>query len=399
MDLSRVSKKNPHEDSRITLTAIDSKTMENYDNYYNTLPEKHKLLVQLNRKKISSRTKYSNEYHELTKKIIELETEIGDIENKTHQINYLLRAAPHFLEYSQSSVINPETKLFYNESDQNNTNSNTNTEEKTAKKARQTTESTKFFVTRDGTNRGKICQEYIKDCIGDGYSLSTKSNEIEATLELTCKNCGVEKLTNPRESYASCPNCGEMSKYQDTQNNKGEYSEEVEVLSPFAYKRINHFKEWISTLVAREGSGPPQEVIDELYRELKKDKIENKKDVTEERIRGYLKKLKHSKLYENIPAIIAKICGVQPPPISPKLEATLISMFQQIQAPFDKYSPSKRSNFLSYSYTIRKLLQLLGQHHLVEKLSLLKSREKLYQQDVIWKKICKDLGWKYFPSL
>ena len=90
MDLSRVSKKSPHEDSRITLNAIDCKTMENYNNYYSTLPDKKKLLVQLNRKKNSSRTKYSNEYHELTKRISILESEINEMENKSHQINYLI---------------------------------------------------------------------------------------------------------------------------------------------------------------------------------------------------------------------------------------------------------------------------------------------------------------------
>jgi hypothetical protein len=170
-------------------------------------------------------------------------------------------------------------------------------------------------------------------------------------------------------------------------------------LSPFAYKRINHFKEWISTLIAREGSGPSQEIIDELLRELKKDKIESRDEVTEERIKVYLKKLKHSKLYEHIPAIIFKLCGVSPPQISPQLESKLIEMFQQIQNPFERHSPPERKNFLSYSYVIHKLLQLLRQDHLLVKLPLLKSREKLYQQDLIWKGICSDLRWRYFPSL
>ena len=30
---------------------------------------------------------------------------------------------------------------------------------------------------------------------------------------------------------------------------------------------------------------------------------------------------------------------------------------------------------------------------------LLKSREKLQQQDFIWKKICNDLEWEYIPSI
>ncbi len=397
MDLSRVSKKSPHEDSRMTLSAIDCKTIDSYNNYYNTLPDKKKLLSQLIRKKNSSRTKYSNEYHELSKRINDLELEIYDIENRTHQINYLMKAASHFLEYTQQSNIQQGQRKTNGPKHQKTHNnesigSNFDNEEKE-------NEPIKFFITRDGTNRGKICQEYIKECIGDGYSLSTKSNELEINQELTCGTCGLEKLTNPRESYASCPCCGEISKYQDTQNNKGEYSEEVEVLSPFAYKRINHFKEWISTLIAREGSGPPQEVIDELLRELKKDKVETRDEVTEERIKGYLKKLKHAKLYEHIPAIIFKICGVPPPQISPRLEAKLIEMFQQIQNPFEKHAPKARKNFLSYSYTIHKMLELLKQSQLVDKLPLLKSREKLYQQDVIWKGVCSELKWRYIASL
>jgi len=403
MDLSRISKKSPHEDSRMTLNAIDAKTMENYNFYYSSLPDKKKLYAQLVRKKNSSRTKYSNEYHELSKKITDLELEIYDIENKTHQINYLMKAASHFLEYTQQSTIQQSQigrkiqKLKIDSKIDSKIEKEDDEDEEEEEEVEK--EPVKFFITRDGTNRGKICQEYIKECIGDGYSLSTKSNELEVNQELTCKTCGVEKLTNPRESYASCPNCGEISKYQDTQNNKGEYSEEVEVLSPFAYKRINHFKEWISTLIAREGSGPPQEVIDELLRELKKDKVESREEVTEERIKGYLKKLKHAKLYEHIPAIIYKICGVPPPMISPRLEAKLIEMFQQIQNPFEKHAPQGRKNFLSYSYCIHKMLQLLRQDHLLEKLPLLKSREKLYQQDVIWKGICSETKWRYINSL
>jgi predicted RNA-binding Zn-ribbon protein involved in translation (DUF1610 family) len=291
-------------------------------------------------------------------------------ENDSDKINYLLKAASHFLEYTSKKN---------EESSQEIVNG--------------------FFITKDGTNRGQICQNYIKECIGDGHSLSTKSNEVDANQELTCVTCGLEKLTNPRESYASCPGCGEVTKYQDSQNNKGEYSEEVEVLSPFAYKRINHFKEWISTLIAREGTGIPQEIIDELLRELKKDKIETREEVTEERIKFYLKKLKHSKLYEHIPAIIFKLCGVSPPQISPQLEAKLIEMFQQMQGSFDKHAPPDRKNFLSYSFVIHKLLELLGQRHLLDKLPLLKSREKLYQQDQMWKGICSDQKWRYFASL
>ena len=62
-------------------------------------------------------------------------------------------------------------------------------------------------------------------------------------------------------------------------------------------------------------------------------------------------------------------------------------------------SKKTRKNFLSYSYVIRKFLELLGEDKYISYFPLLKSREKLYQQDVIWKGICAKLKWAFYPSL
>ena len=74
-------------------------------------------------------------------------------------------------------------------------------------------------------------------------------------------------------------------------------------------------------------------------------------------------------------------------------------MFKEIQMPFMKHCPESRKNFLSYSYVLHKFCELLEFDHLLEYFPLLKSREKLHQQDVIWEKICKDVQWQYIPSL
>lgn len=366
MDLSKVSKKNPHSDSRMTLSAIDTKTVEQFNEYYDSLPEKEKLLNRLIRKKNGMRKTYSNEYHELCKEIIQLQQEISDMKDQDKYINYLMKAAPHFLEYSNAA---------------NNFLTNNVTTEEIYQG---------FYIKKnEGMSRGRICEEYVKDCIGDGYSLSTKSKESNLSSDLTCETCGIEKLLNPRESYASCPNCGEVTKYQD---NKGEYSEEVEVLSPFAYKRINHYKEWLNTLTGEEGSAISEEVIDLLRYEMWKNNIETAEQVTEDLIKEWLKKLKLSKLYEHAPAIRFKLCGIPPPKISRELKEKLIEMFQQIQIPFEKHAPKNRKNFMSYSFTLHKMCQLLKQDYLLDRLSLLKSREKLHEQDKIWEGICKEMN-------
>jgi hypothetical protein len=74
-------------------------------------------------------------------------------------------------------------------------------------------------------------------------------------------------------------------------------------------------------------------------------------------------------------------------------------MFQQIQAPFELVKPPERHNFLSYSFVLYKFLELLKHDEYLPHLQLLKSTEKLYQQDRIWKDICKILRWEFISTV
>ena len=56
-------------------------------------------------------------------------------------------------------------------------------------------------------------------------------------------------------------------------------------------------------------------------------------------------------------------------------------MFQQIQIPFSNNCPPNRKNFLSYAYVLHKFCELLEYDYLLHIFPLLKSREKLLQQD------------------
>ena len=82
-----------------------------------------------------------------------------------------------------------------------------------------------------------------------------------------------------------------------------------------------------------------------------------------------------------------------------EMEEELRRMFREIQIPFIKYCPKNRKNFLSYSYVLHKFVELLELDDFINCFILLKSREKLHQQDQIWKKICEHLKWQYIPSI
>ena len=93
------------------------------------------------------------------------------------------------------------------------------------------------------------------------------------------------------------------------------------------------------------------------------------------------------------------ISGEKTPILTRPNEEQLRIMFKEIQTPFMNNCPDDRKNFLSYSYVLHKFCELLELDHLLVYFPLLKSREKLQQQDAIWKKICKDLKWQYIPSV
>ena len=74
-------------------------------------------------------------------------------------------------------------------------------------------------------------------------------------------------------------------------------------------------------------------------------------------------------------------------------------MFKEIQIPFQNNCPAYRKNFLSYSYILHKFVQLLELDEFISCFLLLKSREKLHQQDLIWKQICEYLKWEFIASV
>jgi len=346
MNTYKISKKIPHTDNRMTLLAIHDNKIKEFENTYSDINEKKKMLDQF-LMKLKNIKVISNEYHTLKKKIKDLEEEIKELENKTSETEYYLRSSKFIKEYTQGP-----------------------------------------------SNKGELSNKYIHECLSDDYILHTHTKH----NELICKECNIDLILNHKEATAICPSCGLTQEYQDN-DICNEFSEEIEVLSPYSYKKINHFKEWLSMFLGRESSSPPDEVIYIILQELHKDRIYDKSQVTPALIKQYLKKNNLNRLYEHVNNLLYRVAGIRPPNISKELEIKLISMFEETQEPFRRYQPKNRKNYLSYSYVLYKLCQLLEQNHLLQSFALLKSREKLYEQDQIWKNICNDLGWKFYPSI
>ena len=213
-----------------------------------------------------------------------------------------------------------------------------------------------------------------------------------------CPACDTEMVFSQNEAVFTCVNCG-FQEFILIDSDKPSYKDPPREVSYYAYKRINHFNEWLAQFQAKESTDIPQEVFNAILVELKKERILDTKNIKQTKIREILKKLKLNKYYEHVPHIINRLNGQNAPIMSREVEEKLRYMFKEIQPSFQAHCPEGRNNFLSYSYVLYKFCELLELDEYLPCFPLLKNRDKLYVQDKIWEMICRDLHWEYIRSI
>jgi predicted nucleic acid-binding Zn-ribbon protein len=213
-----------------------------------------------------------------------------------------------------------------------------------------------------------------------------------------CEECGTEMIFSANEALFTCTNCG-AQEFVLIDSDKPSYKDPPREVSYYAYKRINHFNEWLAQFQAKESTEIPAEVYDAIVAELKKERIMDYRTLKQSKVREILKKLKYNKYYEHVPHIMNRLNGQTAPVMSREIEEKLRYMFKEIQPSFQKNCPKERSNFLSYSYVLYKFCELLELDEYLSSFPLLKNRDKLYVQDKIWKLICQDLSWEFIRSI
>lgn len=243
--------------------------------------------------------------------------------------------------------------------------------------------------------RDKLLEEYLQ-IVSPEHARGTHEIEYESFGD--CPACEIEMIFSANEAVFTCAKCG----YQDfvlIDSDKPSYKDPPREVSYYAYKRINHFNEWLAQFQAKESTEIPQDVYDAILVELKKERIMDFRTLKACKVKEILKKLKFNKYYEHIPHIINRLNGQTAPVMSREVEERLRFMFKEIQPSFQNHCPKGRSNFLSYSYVLYKFCELLELDEYLPCFPLLKNRDKLYVQDKIWEKICQDLRWQFIRSI
>ena len=349
-------------DTRVTIDAIHNDIIKDFKD--------NKLTIMIKKEELEQLKSMADKTQEVYFKITSLEAEIRVIHQKKEddEVNYYLETSELLNEYY-------------------------------SKKDGTFEEDNKELSVLDFMNKRN--KETKTDDLINKYMVKVDDNVIpeKTTINLDiCSKCNSVLTLKTVDSVLCCEKCGFTEKII-INSEKVSYKDPPRESSYFAYKRINHFNEWLAQFQAKETTDIPQDVYNGIMKELKKDKFIVLEELSYKTVREILKKLKYNKYYEHIPHIINIINGRPAPVLTRQYEEQLRMMFKEIQTPFMEHCPSDRKNFLSYSYVLHKFCELLELDDLLSYFPLLKSREKLQQQDNIWEKICQSLQWQYIPSI
>lgn len=225
-------------------------------------------------------------------------------------------------------------------------------------------------------------------------AICTRVQEPQPVINTCC--CAAPDLRRHEDGLIICLTCGICKQFLiDAPDDIYEHRH-TEVLV-FAYKRLNHFKELLAQVQGKQSTIIPDDVLTKINIQIEQENIIIH-DMSIKDTRDLLKQLKLNKYYEHIPLIRSKL-GILPPCMSFELEEILCSLFNLIQAPFFKYAPPSRVNFLNYYYVMFKLCEMLGETKYLPYFPMLKEKSKIRAQDVIWELICAELKWTFVPTV
>ena len=394
-------KKKEHYNNRVTMDALHNDKVKQFISDTNNLKklEMDLIIFKKTYNNLDKKTMKELSSEQIEKKFV-YKDKIDSLKHKIHSIKTKKNDVEYFLDTGN---------LLFQYYTVKEDIASGNTKKNSIKKSNNTKSVMEYFKSNSGvssdssedeitttfktySSRANIYDQYMVKT-DDKFVLKNETSNIDI-----CKDCKTEKTLYISDGKLICNLCGEETTIL-IDSDKPSYKDPPREVSYFAYKRINHFNEWLAQFQAKESTDIPQDVYDNIIIELKKERILNMDQLKPKKLREILKKLKKNKYYEHIPHIINKLNGIPPPVMTRETEEELRRMFKEIQIPFHKFCPENRKNFLSYSYVLHKFVQLLELDEFLKCFLLLKSREKLHQQDQIWKQICAYLKWQYIPSI
>jgi hypothetical protein len=388
------SSKRSNPEARTTLDAIHNQKVQSMLEQKENLDVYKEELTKLKNK--ITETTSDIEIWKLEREAESLEKKIKSIEDDSELMEYYLRTGDILYNYYDIQEQIQQGNKTYN-APKAKPGSILAILEEVAEDTSQETKNTVVVHSSNqkGLQRNQLLNTYLQ--LEDPGMARGDNEEYDDPWTL-CDMCGNEMIMCLNEANLTCSKCGHQE-FILVDSDKPSYKDPPREVCYYAYKKINHFNEWLAQFQAKESTEIPNEVYDMILLQLKKERITNMSTLKPTKLREILRKMKCSKYYEHIPHIINRLNGQNAPFMSREDEEKLRHMFREIQPSFKKHCPKGRRNFLSYGYVLYKFCELLEMDEYLCCFPLLKNRDKLYLQDKTWEKICADQNWEYIRTV
>ena len=132
----------------------------------------------------------------------------------------------------------------------------------------------------DTLRRDTLLEQYLQRMDPQYNRPSTHSLN---DLSFVCDACGEDMRVSVNDATVSCPECG-FHKLILMDSDKPSYKDPPREVSYYAYKRINHFREWLTQIQGKENTFIPPSLIIQIMKELKKERIQNIDEITSEKV-------------------------------------------------------------------------------------------------------------------
>lgn len=231
-------------------------------------------------------------------------------------------------------------------------------------------------------------------------NLDFKTVEIQFDV-CKCKN---KMIIRPNSSELVCDKCGYLYMLTGTVFDDNHFYTQNECRFKHAgYEPSKHCKCWIDRIQAKENTTIDQSVIKKIENCIRRDGIRNKRLITIEQFREYLKDCNLSELNEHISLIRKIITGVNPPQLTYAETQDICNSFNKAIKAYNLIKPDTKSNVLYYPYILRKLIETHIDDRSKKSYLLscihLQGPSTLADNDNTWFKICKIVpSFKYKPT-
>lgn len=240
----------------------------------------------------------------------------------------------------------------------------------------------------------QFCRPVLVCDVQIEYTEEDKPREARRICHDYCPACWENILVrNDRLGVLVCEHCGTHATWQDHFSYRMASRRLVlpRLHSAHFSKRLCFMKYWILRIQGKEACRITREELDSIQTELIR---ENRSSIDYELIKFLLRRLGMQRYYHHVVYIMKELSGHPLASLTASQEQILLRMFYQLQ----DVHLHRRVNMLSYPYLIRKFCELRGWTAMARVIPMLKSSQRLMEQDRLWHSVCQQTRWRFIPT-